>query len=206
MLNHSNRAVRRTTPGNNIGTSLRIFKCYAWVTRSRKEHRVRRVAVASVMHLIDFIHDTRYLYTRIRIHGILPCHLGRFPFSQNFRNFLFGGKWNTFRRFFPLEIPRKSGKSKKMGPFSRTEFRVPFSRFWKFVPVPGGHCRAPARTGVYDQMEQLFTNRKFHFCSHRNFRFFFPMESALGISEVIKFASTSYREKVCVFCQNQTTI
>ena len=110
MLNHSNRAVRRTTPGNNIGTSLRIFKCYAWVTRSRKEHRVRRVAVASVMHLIDFIHDTRYLYTRIRIHGILPCHLGRFPFSQNFRNFRFGGKWNTFRRFFPLKNSQKKWK------------------------------------------------------------------------------------------------
>ena len=29
------------------------------------------------------------------------------------------------------------------------------------------------RTGVCDQMEQLFTNREFHFCSHRNFRVFF---------------------------------
>ena len=27
------------------------------------------------------------------------------------------------------------------------------------------------RSGVYDQMEQLFANRKFHFCSHGNFRF-----------------------------------
>ena len=35
------------------------------------------------------------------------------------------------------------------------------------------HGRAPPRTGVYDQMEQLFTNRKFHFCYHRNFRVFF---------------------------------
>ena len=35
------------------------------------------------------------------------------------------------------------------------------------------HGRAQRRTGVYDQMEQLFTNRKFHFCSHRNFRVFF---------------------------------
>ena len=34
-------------------------------------------------------------------------------------------------------------------------------------------CWAPRRTGVYDQMEQLFTNRKFHFCSHWNFRVFF---------------------------------
>ena len=28
------------------------------------------------------------------------------------------------------------------------------------------HGRIPRRTGVYDQMEQVFTNRKFHFCSH----------------------------------------
>ena len=34
------------------------------------------------------------------------------------------------------------------------------------------HRRAPRRNGVYDQVEQLFTNGKFHFCSHRNFRFF----------------------------------
>ena len=64
MLNHSNRAVRRTTPGKNICNSLRIFICYAWVTRARKEHRVRKVAVASVMHLIDFTHDTRYISLR----------------------------------------------------------------------------------------------------------------------------------------------
>ena len=43
---------------------------------------------------------------------------GRFPFSQNFRNFRFGGKWNTFH----WKIPRKSGKSKKVVPFSRLEF------------------------------------------------------------------------------------
>ena len=35
-------------------------------------------------------------------------------------------------------------------------------------------CRSLRRTGVYDQMEQPFTNRKFHFCSHPNFRVFFP--------------------------------
>ena len=28
---------------------------------------------------------------------------GRFPFSQNFRKFRFGKKWETFRRFVPLE-------------------------------------------------------------------------------------------------------
>ena len=45
------------------------------------------------------------------------------------------------------------------------------------------HGRAPRRYGVYDQMEQLFTNRKFYFRSHRNFWVFFlngkhPLSSA----------------------------
>ena len=49
------------------------------------------------------------------------------------------------------------------------------------------HGRAPSRTGVYDQMEQLFTTRKFHFCYHRNFRVFFlngkRPSFSVGISE-----------------------
>ena len=61
------------------------------------------------------IHDTRYPCTRIRIHGIFSCHLGRFPCSQNFRNFRFGGKWNTFRRFFSLENSQKKWKIQKDG-------------------------------------------------------------------------------------------
>ena len=79
------------------------------------------------------------------------------------------------------KIPRKSGKSKKVGPFSRLEFpngmscSIYVSRSLYQFQV---HGRAPPRTGVYDQIEQLFTNRKFHFCYHRNFRFFFLMESA----------------------------
>ena len=74
------------------------------------------------------------------------------------------------------KIPRKSGKSKKVVPFSRVEFPNGISCFihvsrslYQFQV----HGRASPRTGVYDQMEQLFTNRKFHFCSHRNFRGFF---------------------------------
>ena len=35
---------------------------------------------------------------------------GRFPFSQNFRNFWFGGKWNTFRQLVPLENSQKKWK------------------------------------------------------------------------------------------------
>ena len=78
-------------------------------------------------------------------------------------------------------IPRNSGKSKKVGPFSRLEFpngmscSIHVSRSLYQFQV---HGRAPQRTGVYDQMEQLFTNRRFHFCSHRNFRFFFLKERA----------------------------
>ena len=73
-------------------------------------------------------------------------------------------------------FPRKSGKSKKVGPFSRLEFpngmscSIYVSRSLYQFQV---HGRAPPRTGVYDQMEQLFTKRKFHFCYHGNFRFFF---------------------------------
>ena len=48
----------------------------------------------------------------------------------------------------------------------RTECRVPC--LYQFQ-VRG---RAPRRTGVYDQMEQLFTKKKFHFCSHRISGFF----------------------------------
>ena len=74
------------------------------------------------------------------------------------------------------KIPRKSGKSKKVGPFSRLEFSNGISCY---IYVSSSlyqfqvHGRAQRRTGVYDQMEQLFTSRKFHFCSHRNFRVFF---------------------------------
>ena len=74
------------------------------------------------------------------------------------------------------KIPRKSGKSKKVGLFSRLEFPNGMScsiyvslSLYQFQV----HRRAPRRTGVYDQMEQLFTNRKFHFYSHRDFRVFF---------------------------------
>ena len=107
--------------------------------------------------------------------AVLVWYRGRFPFSQNFRNFRFGGKWNSFRRFVPLENFQKKWK-KKVVPFSRLEFPNGMScsiyvslSLYQFQV----HGRAPPRTGVFDQMEQLFTNRKFHFCHHRNFRVFF---------------------------------
>ena len=75
------------------------------------------------------------------------------------------------------KIPRKSGKSKKVGPFSWLEFPNGMScsiyislSLYQFQV----HGRAAPRTGVYDQIEQLFTNRKFHFCYHWNFQVFFP--------------------------------
>ena len=103
-------------------------------------------------------------------------HWGRFPFSQisgisssavNGTRFVGSSHW---------KIPRKSGKSKKVVPFSQLEFPNGIScsiyvscSLYQFQV----HGRAPPRTGVYDQMEQLFTNRNFHFSDHRNFRVFF---------------------------------
>ena len=80
---------------------------------------------------------------------------------RNFRFFFLNGK-----------RPKKVGPR----PFSRLEFvfHLHVSRSLYQFQVHGKKiCRAPRRTGVYDQMEQLFTNRKFHFCYHRNFRVFF---------------------------------
>ena len=73
------------------------------------------------------------------------------------------------------KIPRKSGKSKKVDPFTRLEFPNGMScsiyvsrRLYQFQV----HGQAQRRPGVYDQMEQLFTNRKLNLGFHRNFRFF----------------------------------
>ena len=75
----------------------------------------------------------------------------------------------------PGKLPEKLENLKRWARFPgwnfRTECRVPFT--FLVVCTSSRHGWAPRRTGVYDQMEQLFTNRKFHFCSHRNFRGFF---------------------------------
>ena len=92
------------------------------------------------------------------------------------------------------KIPRKSRKSKKVVPFSRLEFpngmscSIYVSRSLYQFQV---HGRAPPRTGVYDQMEQLFTNRKFHFSYHRNFRGFF-----LNGKRPLCQKSTKYRYRI----------
>ena len=94
------------------------------------------------------------------------------------------------------KIPRKSGKSKKVVPFSRLEFpngmscSIYVSRSLYQFQV---HGRAPPRTGVYDQMEQLFTNRKFHFCYHRNFRVFF-VNGKRPRSPLLRFLKEPYTD------------
>ena len=80
------------------------------------------------------------------------------------------------RRFVPLENSQKKWKILKgepVFPVGISErnfvFHLHVSRSLYQFQV---HGRAPQRTGVYDQMEQLFANRKFHFCCHQNFPFF----------------------------------
>ena len=95
------------------------------------------------------------------------------------------------------KIPRKSGKSKKVVPFSRLEFpngmscSIYVSRSLYQFQV---HGRAPPRTGVYDQMEQLFTNRKFHFSYHQNFRVFF-LNGKRPLKRWARFPGWNFRTK-----------
>ena len=73
---------------------------------------------------------------------------------------------------FPEKLENLKRWSRFPGWKFRTECRVPFT-FLVVLYQFEVHGRAPPRTGVYDQMEQRFTNRKLHFCYHRNFRVFF---------------------------------
>ena len=101
---------------------------------------------------------------------------GAFHLGKKNRNFRFSGKWNTFRRFIPLENSQKKWKIWKgmpVFPVGISEQNVVFHYVSRSLYQFQVYCRAPRRTGFYDQREQLFTNRKFHFCSHRNFRVFF---------------------------------
>ena len=80
-------------------------------------------------------------------------YLGRFPFSQNFR--IFGSVVNgtLFVGSSHRKIPRKSGRSKKVGPFSRLEFPNGIScSVYTFLVVctssrsAVGHCDVPGFT------------------------------------------------------------
>ena len=82
---------------------------------------------------------------------------------------------------FPEKVENLKRWARFPGWNFRTESRVPFT----FLVVctssrsTVGHSDVP---GFYDQMEQLFTNRKFDFCSHRNFRGFFLNGKQPGFS------------------------
>ena len=135
---------------------MRTFSCHTNVNAANSERVANQTESKGAFHLV-------------KIYGISGS-------AVNGTRFVGSSHW---------KIPRKSGKSKKVGPFSRLEFpngmscSIYLSRSLYQFQV---HGRASRRTGVYDQMEQLFTNRKFHFRYHRNFRFFSEMERAPGFA------------------------
>ena len=100
-----------------------------------------------------------------------PLFLGIFQWDESTKGVPF-----TAEPEIPEILTKWKAPSKKVGPFSRLEFpngiscSIYVSRSLYQFQV---HGRVPPRTGVYDQIEQLFTNRKFHFRYHRNFRVFF---------------------------------
>ena len=75
-------------------------------------------------------------------------------------------------RKFPEKVENLKRWSRFLGWNFRTECRVPFTLLVVCTSSRStvGH---PATYRGWDQMEQLFTNRKFHFCYHRNFQVFF---------------------------------
>ena len=112
--------------------------------------------------------------------------LGTFHVVKIFRNL---GSVENGKRFVgssPWKIPGKSGKSKKVGLFSWAElsnriscsiytFLILYTSFNKLFPTRQPSCclagwPAWCRSGGNDQMEQLFTYRKIHFCLYWNFR------------------------------------
>ena len=92
---------------------------------------------------------------------------------------------------FPEKVENLKRWARFPGWNFRTECRVPFTFL---VVCTSSRSTVGHRdvTGVYGQMEQLFTNRKFHFCSHRNFRVFF-----LNGKRPEFFESTWRRTVVC---------
>ena len=74
---------------------------------------------------------------------------------------------------FPEKVENLKRWARFPGWNFRTEFRVPNLHNSQSLYQFQVHGRALRLTGVYNQMEQLFTDQKFHLCSHRNFRFFF---------------------------------
>ena len=84
------------------------------------------------------------------------------------------------------KIPRKSGKSKKVGPFSQLEFPNGISCFiYTFLVIctssrsTVGHRDVTGLTTKWNNPGTTFYQSEIPRCSHRNFRFFSQMESAL---------------------------
>ena len=114
---------------------------------------------------------------------------GRFPFSQNSG---ISGSEVTGTRFVGSshwKIPRKSGKSKKVGPFSRLEFPKGISRsIYSFLVVctssrstvrkSVGHCDVPGFTTKWNNVLPIGNST---FAPTEISRFFSQMESALNI-------------------------
>ena len=89
--------------------------------------------------------------------------LGRFPFSQNFGISGSAVNGTRFVGSSHWKIPRKSGKSKKVGPFSRLEFPKGISRsIYSFLVVctssrstvrkSVGHCDVPGFTTKWNNV------------------------------------------------------
>ena len=102
-----------------------------------------------------------------------------FPAGISERNFVF--HLHVSRSLYQFQVHGKKishGQLANQSGFHRAHVSMHGLRLFFCWPHNGGtsgstSALASARTGIYDQMEQLFTNRKFHFCSHRNFRVFF---------------------------------
>ena len=83
---------------------------------------------------------------------------------------------------FPEKVENLKRWARFPGWNFRTEFRVSFTRFSSFVPVPGPRLGTATLRGLRPNgttREQLFTNRKFHVAPTEISVFFSQMESAL---------------------------
>ena len=114
---------------------------------------------------------------------------GRFPFSQNFRISGSAVNGTRFVSSSHWKIPRKNGKSKKVGPFSLLEFQKGISRsIYSFLVVctssrstvrkSVGHCDVPGFTTKWSNVLPIGNST---FAPTEISRFFSQMESALYI-------------------------
>ena len=119
-------------------------------------------------------------------HRVTQGNTGRFPFSQNFRISGSAVNGTRFVGSSHWKIPRKSGKSKKVGPFSRLEFPKGISRsIYSFLVVctssrstvrkSVGHCDVPGFTTKWNNVLPIGNST---FAPTEISRFFSQMESA----------------------------